>query len=139
MLEQLLHELRNWFVVEIYEGDFTIENGTLTPDVIADGQYFRICKSLFNDGVYRYPVPSGIGYGLFDEAFHGTVWALAIPNEIIDLAEQIEAWKAKYEPEKPFESESFGGYSYTKARNASGAPLTWQDAFRSQLNRWRKL
>ena len=39
-----------------------------------------------------------------------------------------------------FTSESFGGYSYTKATDsATGQPATWETVFRSQLNPYRKL
>ena len=41
--------------------------------------------------------------------------------------------------ESPYTSESFGGYSYTKATDANGAPIGWQKAFASRLNKWRKL
>ena len=36
-------------------------------------------------------------------------------------------------------AESFGGYSYTKATDANGAPIGWHKAFASRLNEWRKL
>ena len=53
---------------------------------------------------------------LDDEEFTGAVWALGIPKAVIQLADDIDAWRAKYESVNsqamsPFQSESFGGYS----------------------------
>jgi len=65
--------------------------------------------------------------------------SLALAQELAELVEEIEQWCEK-NPSGPYTSESFGGYSYTKATNhATGRPVTWQDAFRSALNQWRKL
>ena len=103
-----------------------------------EGQYYRICGSVFNDGLHKY---GDTGDKLQNETFTGTVWALAIPKTIVELAEEIEAWQAKNgeAAQNPYSSESFGGYSYSKATDATtGGPVTWQTAFRSQLNPWRK-
>ena len=139
MLEQVLMHLNNWFLVPggIHEGTYTIEDGGITLPFLANGQYFRICGSVFNDGLHQYP--SG---DLRNETFDGTVWALAIPRSVIDLAVEIETWETKNGDASvsPYQSESFGGYSYSKATDsASGGAVTWQSAFRSRLNAWRKL
>ena len=39
----------------------------------------------------------------------------------------------------PYQSESFGGYSYTKASASNGDQVDWKTVFRSRLNRWRKI
>ena len=39
----------------------------------------------------------------------------------------------------PYQSESFGGYSYTRVMGADGRPLTWRDQFKSRMDPWRKL
>ena len=139
MLEQVLMHLKNWFLVPggIHEGTYTIEDGGITLPFLANGQYFRICGSVFNDGLHQYPASD-----LKAETFEGTVWALAIPQAVIDLALEIEAWQNKNGDASvsPYQSESFGGYSYSKATDsASGGAVTWQSAFRSRLNAWRKL
>ena len=139
MLEQVLMHLKNWFLVPggIHEGTYTIEDGGITLPFLANGQYFRICGSVFNDGLHQYP--SG---DLRNETFDGSVWALAIPRTVIELAAEIESWETKNgdASRSPFASESFGGYSYSKATgSASGGAVTWQTAFRSRLNVWRKL
>lgn len=144
-LTELCQELHNWFVrsdADKHVGTFTIANGTITADFLLPNQYFRIMGSVFSDGVYQYPAAD-----LPDETFDGAVWALAIPQPVIKLAQEIQAWRAKYEAAdsaamSPFNSESFGGYSYTKGdsrASGNGGGTGWQEAFRSRLNRWRKL
>ena len=139
MLEQVLMHLNNWFLVPggIHEGTYTIEDGGIALPFLANGQYFRICGSVFNDGLHQYPASD-----LKSETFEGTVWALAIPQSVIELATEIEAWQKKNGDASvsPYQSESFGGYSYSKATDsATGGAVTWQSAFRSRLNAWRKL
>ena len=51
MLEQVLRHLNNWFLVEIREGTFTVENGSIALPFLLTNQYFRICGSVFNDGL----------------------------------------------------------------------------------------
>lgn len=144
MLYELCLELKNFFDRERYAGSFTISGGTFTADYLQTGQYFRIVGSVFNDGIYMYPC-----YCLHDESFDGAIWALAIPKEILEMAEEIQAWRAKYEAAdsaamSPFNSESFGGYSYSKSGNSSSAGGVasgggWKAAFAHRLNKWRKL
>lgn len=142
-LTELCQELRNWFDRERHYGTFTITGGNITAEFLQTGQYFRVIGSVFSDGVYQYPAAD-----LPDETFEGSVWALAIPKPVIDLATEIAAWRAKYEATdsaamSPFSSESFGGYSYSKsgsgnAQGESSAP-SWRSVFASRLNMWRKL
>lgn len=139
MLEQVLMHLKNWFLVPggIHEGTYTIEDGGIALPFLANGQYFRICGSVFNDGLHQYPEGD-----LKTETFDGTVWALSIPQAVIDLAAEIEAWETKNGDASvsPYQSESFGGYQYSKATDsATGGAVTWQTAFRSRLSAWRKL
>ena len=139
MLEQVLMHLKNWFLVPggIHEGTYTIEDGGITLPFLENGQYFRICGSVFNDGLHQYPASD-----LKSESFEGTVWALAVPQAVIELASEIEAWQKKNGDASvsPYQAESFGGYSYSKATDsASGGAVTWQTAFRSRLNNYRKL
>ena len=143
-LTDLCKELNNWFYRKIYIGKFTIANGVLTGNFsLQDGQYFRICDSVFNDGVYQHPAS-----GLMDEVFEGAVWAMAVPPAVIALQAEINDWLADDGVQKalksPYTSESFGGYSYTKASgktsNSGGnTGYTWQMQFADELNRWRKI
>lgn len=139
MLEQVLMHLKNWFLVPggIHEGTYTIEDGGIALPFLANGQYFRIVGSVFNDGLHQYPAGD-----LKTETFDGTVWALAVPQSVIDLALEIEEWQKKNGEAASgiYQSESFGGYSYTKATDAqTGGAVTWQSAFRPRLNHWRKI
>lgn len=137
-LSEICKELNNWFDTERRFGTFTISDGSLEADFLQDGQYFRIVGSVFNDGVYTYPVSS-----LTDEAFDGAVWAMAVPPDVLQLEVDVNAWQEKYgdAAASPFQSESFGGYSYSKgaAANAGESGVTWQGAFASRLNQWRKV
>lgn len=149
MLTELCQELRNWFdnYMPKFDGEFVIENGELVVDDVMDikqGQYYRIVGSVFNDGVHKL----GDG-GLTDETFTGWVWAMAVPLAVIALADEIDAWQAKYggvdsQAMSPFSSESFGGYSYTKSSGGynnsdMGGYPDWRKAFAKRLNMWRKI
>lgn len=137
-------ELHNWFDVDRIFGTFTISNGELiVPNgYLRNNQYFRIVGSVFNDGVYKYPAND-----LTDEAFQGAVWAMAVPPSALALFNTIKEWDAKYANDEvansPYQSESFGGYSYSKGYNSSvnGSDTTvcWQKQFKSRLNKWRRL
>ena len=140
MLESVLIHLKNWFVVPggIRSGIYTIANGEIELPFLQNGQYYRICGSVFNDGLNRYGDPGSI---LTDETFNGTVWALAVPNAVVRLADDIAEWQNKNGEAvaSPFNSESFGGYSYTKATDSTtGAQATWETVFRARLNPYRK-
>lgn len=145
-LTELCQELRNWFERERYSGTFEIKNGefvgTNVPPV-QEGIYFRICGSWFNDGIHQYPDSD-----MRSESFTGSVWLLSIPAPVLQLAEEINAWRAKYEAAdsaamSPYMSESFGGYSYQKgsalsSSDTSGA-VSWKRTFAGRMNAWRKL
>ena len=136
MLSTVLNHLNNYFVVKngVHRGVFTIENNSISLDFLKNGQYFRIVGSVFNDGVYRYP--SNI---LSDEEFEGEIWAMAVPKELLDLVDEIDAWLVKY-PVTGYISEKFGNYSYSQRTNfRSNAAISWQDVFSVKLNRWRKV
>lgn len=145
MLTQICAEIKNYFSSngDRIIGDFEIISGNIVPPVsIQDGQYYRIIGSVFNDGVHKFGDASDI---LQDEpSFHGAVWLMRVPKDLIDLAGEIEAWQNKNGDAlaSPYQSESFGGYSYTKATGAGsqgGATYGWKDAFASRLNRYRKI
>lgn len=136
-------EINNYFEVEKYIETVTIENGQLTgfSDRLQTDQYFRIVGSVFNDGVYKCPTTD-----LTDETFDGAIWAMAVPPAALALLEKIQEWDDKYSSDEvansPYQSESFGGYSYTKGNNSAasgGSVVSWQNQFKPQLNRWRKL
>ena len=135
-LTNLCAELRNYFETEKRFGTFTISGGSISPsDFLQDGQYFRIVGSVFNDGVHRHPA-----HDLTDETFDGAVWAMAVPPAVIELLQKIQEFEAATaNAPTAYTSESFGGYSYTKATDENGLPVGWRSVFKSELNRWRKL
>lgn len=140
ILTELCQELKNWFCNEsdIHEGTFTVENGKLSLPFLLDGQYFRIMGSVFNDGVHK----NDEMLDLKDETFVGSVWTMRIPQSVIDLANEIDEWVQKNGEAiaSPYQSESWGGYSYSlKSGAGDTGSLSWKSVFGSSLNRWRKL
>lgn len=138
MLTEICAELRNWFVAPngVHLGTYTISGGSIAPlNFLQEGQYFRIIGSVFNDGVHQYPASD-----LTDEVFGGAVWAMAVPSTVIALSTEIEEYtKNDAGKASPYTSESFGGYSYTKATDSNGVPIGWEKAFASRLRKWRKI
>lgn len=127
MLYEVCKEINNFFETEKVFKDFTISNGHVSPsDFLLANQYFRICGSVYNDGIHK------LSDALTDEEFKGSVWKMSIPQDFLDLSNEIETFNNKNEV-SPFSSESFGGYSYAKSGN------TWQSAFSERLNMWRKI
>ena len=110
---------------------------------IADGQYFRIIGSILSDGVYKYGTDE-----LADEEFDGAIWLMRVPTDVIAITGEISEWMEKYggvdsTANSPYNSESFGGYSYSKssggnAESASSGPA-WASAFGSRLARYKKI
>lgn len=137
MLTEILAYLRNDFVVGTHKGTFEIVGGNLSPlDFLIPNQYFRIVGSVLNDGVYC----CGDTLDLLDETFTGEIWALAIPPDLLKLADEITDFMASDEA-KPsaYTAESFDGYSYTKATDSDGVGVSWQAVFAKRLRRWRKV
>ena len=134
---------RNWFTVPggVHVGTYTVVDGALALPFLQNGQYYRIIGSVFNDGVHKY---GALDEKLTPESFHGAVWALAVPQAVISITKEIEEWNAQnaVTAASPYQSESFGGYSYSKATpSGSGVQktLTWRNVFAAKLARWRKL
>lgn len=140
VLTELCDYLNNYFWRTKRNVKLTISDGTFTADFLKQGQYFRIVGSLFNDGVHKYPATD-----LINEEFEGSIWSMAVPQTVIDLASEIKDWQTKYgsidsEAMSPFNSESFGNYSYSKgSASAEGNPNGWQAVYASRLAPYRRL
>lgn len=132
-LTDLCNEIKNWFDVSRHYGEFEIKNGTIDLDFLSEGQFFRIIGSTFNDGVYQYSLND-----LKDDKFDGAIWAMAVPPAVLELLDRINGYIEKYSSaiDSPYQSESFGGYSYSKENNGN---VNWKSKFSSDLNRWRKI
>lgn len=138
MLEQVLAHIHNRFVAGSVYGRWTIASGTVEIDGAQPGQYFWIEGSVFNDGLHRYPADD-----LEDETFEGRILLLAVPRAVIELSEEIGAWCDENASVlgSAYQSESFGGYSYSKPSAGPGGAAVdgWQGHFMSRLNPWRKM
>lgn len=140
VLTELCDYLNNYFWRTKRNVKLTISGGSFTVDFLKRGQYFRIVGSDFNDGVWKYPATD-----LHDEEFDGSIWSMAVPGTVIDLASEIGKWQEKYsgfdsEAMSPFASESFGNYSYSKGTAASGTanPNDWRTVYASRLAPYRR-
>ena len=138
MLETVLNHLHNWFIIPgaARGGTFDIVSGALDAPFLLEGQYYRIEGSVFNDGLHRHGDKDD---ALRDEMFTGQIIPLAIPKAVVKLADEITEYCQK-NPATDKISESFDGYSYTRATGADGSGAGgWQAAFRARLNQWKKV
>lgn len=147
MLTEICAEIRNYFTYESdkHFGNFAIVDGLITPSFDIPTDYIRIAGSHLNDGVHKLSDADLVDEGEFE----GSVWVMSPPKAFLDLVKEIEDWQAKNggvdsQAMSPFNSESFGGYSYSKSSgNAGGGSssggASWQDAYASRLNIYRKI
>lgn len=136
-MNDLCDNLHNYFERQVVTDTFTIENGSISLPFLLNGQFFRVIGSVMNDGVYKYPCTN-----MTDESFQGEIWVMGVPPTIITLLTEINEWidKNGNATESPYQSESFAGYSYTKATDSmTGGAVSWQTVFRDRLSRWRKI
>lgn len=145
MLNEICEHLHNFFdkrddgeYIDRSAGTFTILNGLISPlsSSLIAGQYIRIVGSLLNDGIYLLPSNFTIS-SLVNETFTGAVFGLEIKRDLVTLDSEITAYVAA-NPASGYVSESFGGWSGTKATGANGAPISWKSVYAARLNRWRK-
>jgi len=142
VLEQVLNYLNNWFVRYTYTGNVTVgeDGAVLAPSeaaaVLQPGRWYRILDSDFHDGVYQVPEEQAgeeepeedVEAGAEEpeeeeqsETFSCTLWTLGVPTGLLNIVAEMEAWQAKYGDtvSGPYQSESFGGYSYSKTGSSS--------------------
>ncbi|NCC84029.1 MAG: hypothetical protein EOM03_07870 [Clostridia bacterium] len=145
MLNEICEHLKNFFdrrdgeYIDRTAGAFVISDGVISPlsSSLIGGQYIRIVGSLLNDGIWLLPADLTIE-DLQDETFTGAIFGLAIPRDLVTLDTEITAYVAA-NPASGYVSESFGGWSGSRATGASGAPLSWKTIYGARLNRWRKI
>lgn len=153
MLQAICENVNNYFVEERFYGEYTIQDGMVSPLALKEGQRFWITGSSLNDGVYTYHAEGitndddNAAVTLNAETFKGTVCSMAVPLGVVLLAEKINDWLEKYADavNSPYQSENvIGVYSYTKASGGNGAnggngTAGWQSQFAGELKRWRKI
>lgn len=148
MIGEICAEIKNYFAYEDdrHIGDWVISSGTISPVIDFPTDYIRIVGSRLNDGVHK--VSDLVENPLQDEEFHGAIWIMSPPAAFLALVEEIKAWqdangKIDSALMSPFQSESFGGYSYSKASGSgtSGASSipTWKSMYASRLNMYRRI
>ena len=145
MLNEICEHLHNFFdtrdgeFIDRTADTFTISSGLISPlsSSLITGQYIRIVGSLLNDGIYLLPSNFTIST-LVNETFTGAIFGLAIPRDLVTLDTEITAYVAA-NPATGYVSESFGGWSGSRATGANGAPISWKSAYAARLNRWRKV
>ena len=142
MLTEICAEIKNYFSYgkDKHAGDFKIVEGTIVG-LDLPTEYFAIFGSHFNNGVHKVS-----DVDLIDEEFHGAVWIMSPPAAFLALVNEIKAWQAANgavdsSAMSPFNSESFGGYSYTKSAGYAAAANQsngWQGAYADRLKMYRR-
>lgn len=142
-IKEICDYIHNYFEKDEYTRDFTITDGALVLDSsikLLDNQYYMIKGSVFNDGIYKHPETT-----LKDEVFKGALITMAVPPDVISLMAKITEWETANKDvlQSPFNSESFGGYSYSKGtsnkKDGSSGNVTWRDVFGDKLKAYRKI
>lgn len=144
MLTEICAYLHNYFEYERHNGSIKIESGAITCDgeeiTLDNGQFFALFRGRIPLGVFK-------ANNVPDKTFNGSIWLMDVPKGILDADEWAENWKEKNggvdsANNSAFESESFGGYSYTKGTNTNGkagASVFDNAQFASMLAPYRKL
>ena len=149
MLTEICAEIKNYFTYydkDRHIGDFAIVDGQITPPIAMPTDYIRIVGSHLNDGVHKLSDEADV---LQDEGtFHGAIWIMSPPKAFLQLASEIAEWQAKNggvdsAAMSPFNSESFGGYSYSKSGSGAGGgsnsgSADWRSAYASRLAIYRR-
>ncbi len=149
-MDELCGYVRNYFLRDyvdpakyIHKGTWTIANGSIQDlPFLIPGQYYRITGSALNNGVYKYR--EGGAPSMPSEVFEGEIWAMYVPVDFVALVNEINTWLESNTTalNGPYQSESFGGYSYSKGSHirADGTEFApWQAKFASRLSRYRRL
>ena len=138
-LYEVLVYLRNFFPGEKWQffGE-EITDKRLSLPGLENGDYYLIEGSRRNNGIHVYG-----NSDLRNETYTGIVTEVCVPPALLELLDEINAWQEKNAEavQSPYQSESFGGYSYTKAsgNTASGDAGSWKTVFGPRLRTWRKI
>jgi hypothetical protein len=145
MLTEICQYLHNYFEYEKHFGLISIIGDVVFCDgeeiEMDEGQYFALFRERYAIGVYQN------GDELTDKTFQGSVWLMDVPDAILKANQWAEQWMEKNggvdsAASSPFQSVSFGGYSYSKGNNSVGkvgVGLFDQANFVGMLAPYRKL
>lgn len=143
MILRVMREVNNFFPVTRLEGDFVIENQSITldPASFTAGQYVAISGSVRNNGVYKLPENSfTLNNMVADENFNGIIYGLAPPADFLELVEEITIFQeSDLAKNNGIVSESFENYSWTAATDSNGNVVNWKSNFCKELNNFRRM
>ena len=141
-LKEICDYIHNYFEYEYFEGEFAITDGSidLSKVRIQSNQYYMIEGSVFNDGIHK-----RVSTDLSNETFRGTIITMRVPKDVLDVLQEATEWESSNKTvlQNPLNSESFGGYSYSKGssskKDGSQGQITWRDVFGDRLKAYRKI
>lgn len=141
-MEEILRYLNNYFFRFKATGKFEIRGNKIIglKGEYFKGQYLLIEGSLLNDGAVEVLDCSNNEITIekpYNEKFEGVIYSLAVPTQLRELKDKIEEFKLKNKNSDKV-SESFEGYSYTKAA-VNGEIATWKDVFKEELRPFRQM
>lgn len=137
MIENVLRDIRNFFVKTVEYGTIQITSNKLIfnpKQTYLVGQYVYIKGSVLNDSVQRITLVELDGItleNLSDEQGSFTIYGLAIPKAIVDIATEIETSGNT----AGVQSESLGDYSVSYGEKGG----SWQQVYKNQLDPYRKV
>ena len=149
LVGDIMKSVNNYFEVSYVDRTFTIdEDGVLSDsEWLHSGQWIAVTGSIFHNGVWRI-IDSRLSALTLDntdsvpllpaETFDGRIWSLALPAGFVSGCKKIDAYAAKT-PVGAVASESFGNYSHSYMKGATGGILTWNEAFRKTLDTYRHM
>lgn len=131
-VSDVMRHVRNHFIRDALEGDFTQSSGVLTPaESFAAGMWIAITGEGAPGGVYQLDEKGGIP-DLGDVTFSGRIYRLDPPADFLRLCGDIGCWAAA-NPDPGVESEKLGAYSVSRRA------ITWQEAFAPALHPYRRM
>jgi hypothetical protein len=144
MIEQVLQEIRNYYLIDGVFGEKVEADGLKVSDagIFMAGAYVYVVGSVMNDGVYKIlsideatnklTLEGALQAEMIERKYR--VYLLGIPKPLIDLVDEISA----YNTNNPngVKSESLGDYSVSYG--GSGEDGSWKSVFKSRLAPYRK-
>lgn len=135
-LRTLEYEPDRGLLASKHEGTIEIKNGRADLPFLIYGQYFIVEGSIMNDGCYQY----GIDDEMNDEVFDGVIYGLRLTPTFKGIIDEMTAYQEQHKEVSPYQSESFGGYSYTlKASQTGTGTASVIDLFADRLNFYKKV